>query len=57
MLESLRLMKPAEVLRETVRGQYGPGMIKGKKGDAHRNDPTVADVHGRDLRGRKTGRR
>src|SRR5579859_754302 len=42
LLESLRLMKPAEVLRETVRGQYGSGMIEGKKSFAYRDEPNVS---------------
>src|SRR6476660_946273 len=36
LLESMRLMKPEEVLRETIRGQYGPGIIEGKKSVAYR---------------------
>ena len=42
LLESLRLMTPAEVLRETVRGQYGSGMIEGKKSFAYRDEPNVS---------------
>jgi len=42
LLESIRLMKPEEVLRETVRGQYGSGMIEGKKSLAYRDEPNVS---------------
>ena len=42
LLESMRLMKPEEVLRETVGGQYGPGMIEGKKSLAYRDEPNVS---------------
>src|SRR5258708_23074359 len=31
LLQSMRLMKPEEVLQRTVRGQYGPGVVAGQK--------------------------
>ena len=42
LLESIKLMKPEEVLRDTVRGQYGGGMIEGKKSLAYRDEPNVS---------------
>ncbi len=34
-------MKPEEVLQETVRGQYGPGVVEGKKALGYRQEPNV----------------
>src|SRR5260370_41760075 len=42
LLESMRLMKPEEVLRETIRGQYGPGIIEAKKSIAYRDEANVS---------------
>src|SRR6202035_5441423 len=41
LLRSIRLMKPEEVLRETIRGQYGPGIVGGKKVSGYRQEPNV----------------
>src|SRR5260370_5201351 len=41
LLESMRLMKPEEVLQETVRGQFGPGVVEGKKALGYRQEPNV----------------
>jgi len=41
LLESLRLMKPEEVLQGTVRGQYGVGLVDGKKTPGYREEPDV----------------
>jgi glucose-6-phosphate 1-dehydrogenase len=42
LLESLRLLKPEEVLRQTVRGQYGPGVVNGEKTLGYRQEPNVS---------------
>jgi len=42
LLESLRLMKPEEVLQGSVRGQYGPGLVDGKKTLGYREEPNVS---------------
>ncbi|MEO6754039.1 MAG: glucose-6-phosphate dehydrogenase, partial [Chthoniobacteraceae bacterium] len=41
-LEAMRLLKPEEVLRDTVRGQYGPGEIGGKPTAGYRSEPNVS---------------
>ncbi len=41
LLESMRLLKAEEVLQGTVRGQYGPGLVDGKKTPAYREEPNV----------------
>ena len=42
LLESMRVLKPEEVLRDTVRGQYGPGEIDGKPVAGYREEPGVS---------------
>jgi glucose-6-phosphate 1-dehydrogenase len=42
ILRALRPISPEEVLRDTVRGQYGPGMIDGKLVPGYRSEPNVA---------------
>ena len=42
LLEAMRVLKPDDVLRDTVRGQYGPGMIHGKPVAAYRDEPKVS---------------
>ena len=42
LLEAMRVLKPEDVLRDTVRGQYGPGMIHGKPVAAYRDEPKVS---------------
>ena len=44
VLESMRVLKPEDVLRDTVRGQYGPGMIHDKPTAAYRDEPHVSPV-------------
>lgn len=41
VLEAIRPMEPEEVLANTVRGQYGPGIIDGKNVPAYRTEPDV----------------
>jgi glucose-6-phosphate 1-dehydrogenase len=41
ILRALRPISPEEVLRDTVRGQYGPGMIDGKLVPGYRSEPNV----------------
>ena len=42
LLENMRLLKPEEVLRDTVRGQYGPGKMDGKAVAGYREEPNVS---------------
>ncbi len=42
LLEAMRLLTPEEVLRDTVRGQYGPGEIGGKPTAGYRSEPNVS---------------
>ena len=42
LLEAMRLPKPEEVLRDSVRGQYGPGEIDGKPVVGYRSEPNVS---------------
>ena len=42
LLEALRLPQPEEVLRDTVRGQYGPGGIGGKPTAGYRSETNVS---------------
>ena len=42
LLEAIRISKPADVLRDTVRGQYGPGQINGKPTAGYRDEPGVS---------------
>ncbi len=41
VLEAIRPMEPEEVLANTVRGQYGAGLIGGKSVPAYRSEPDV----------------
>ena len=41
VLEAIRPMSPEDVLSNTVRGQYGPGIIDGKNVAAYRAEPNV----------------
>jgi glucose-6-phosphate 1-dehydrogenase len=42
VLDAIRPMQPEQVLRDAVRGQYGAGMVAGKKVPAYRDEPGVA---------------
>jgi glucose-6-phosphate 1-dehydrogenase len=42
VLDAIRPMSPEQVLRDTVRGQYGEGFIGGKKVPAYRAEPKVS---------------
>ena len=42
LLENMRLLKPEEVLRDTVRGQYGPGKMDGKSVVGYREEANVS---------------
>ncbi|MBI5069153.1 MAG: glucose-6-phosphate dehydrogenase [Deltaproteobacteria bacterium] len=42
VLEAIRPMQPEEILGASVRGQYGEGMVKGKKLPGYRAEPSVA---------------
>jgi glucose-6-phosphate 1-dehydrogenase len=42
LLENLRLLKPEEVLRDTVRGQYGLGKMEEKSVVGYREEPNVS---------------
>jgi glucose-6-phosphate 1-dehydrogenase len=35
-------MTPEQVLRDTVRGQYGPGLVSGRRAPAYRAEPRVS---------------
>jgi glucose-6-phosphate 1-dehydrogenase len=41
VLEAIRPMQPEEVISNTVRGQYGAGVIGGKQVQAYRSEPDV----------------
>jgi len=41
VLESIRPMDPEEILANTVRGQYGAGVVGGKNVPAYRTEPDV----------------
>jgi len=41
VLEAIRPMAPEEVLQAAVRGQYGPGLVDGRKLPAYRAEPSV----------------
>ncbi|MFI5182419.1 MAG: glucose-6-phosphate dehydrogenase [Thermoanaerobaculia bacterium] len=47
VLRSIRPQTPEEILRDTVRGQYGPGAIAGQPVDGYRSE---RDVHPMSLR-------
>ncbi len=42
LLESIRIPKPEEVMRDTVRGQYGPGQADGRPTVGYREEPGVS---------------
>jgi glucose-6-phosphate 1-dehydrogenase len=42
ILRAIRPIAPEDVLRDTVRGQYGPGVVDGKPVPAYRAEPNVA---------------
>ena len=42
VLESIRPMTPEEIIANTVRGQYGAGVINGKNVIGYRDEPDVA---------------
>jgi glucose-6-phosphate 1-dehydrogenase len=42
VLDAIRCMSPEQVLRDTVRGQYGPGFMDGRKVPAYRAEPNVS---------------
>jgi glucose-6-phosphate 1-dehydrogenase len=42
VLNAIRPMQPEEILRRTVRGQYGEGFVDGQKLPAYRAEPFVA---------------
>jgi len=42
LLESMRLLKPEEVLQGTLRGQYGPGVVEGQKTPGYREELNVS---------------
>jgi glucose-6-phosphate 1-dehydrogenase len=42
ILHALQPLTPEEVLRRTVRGQYGEGIIRGERVPAYRAEPNVA---------------
>ncbi len=42
ILHAVQPLTPEDVLNRTVRGQYGPGMIKGEKVASYRSEPLVA---------------
>jgi glucose-6-phosphate 1-dehydrogenase len=42
VLDAIRCMSPEQVLRDTVRGQYGAGLLDGKEVPAYRAEPDVS---------------
>ncbi|HET7752509.1 MAG TPA: glucose-6-phosphate dehydrogenase, partial [Anaeromyxobacteraceae bacterium] len=42
VLDAVRCMTPEQVLRDTVRGQYGAGVVDGEKVPAYRAEPGVS---------------
>jgi glucose-6-phosphate 1-dehydrogenase len=42
VLDAIRCMTPEQVLRDTVRGQYGEGEVDGRKVPAYRAEPHVS---------------
>ncbi len=42
VLEAMRILKPDEVLRDMVRGQYGPGQVNGKAVAGYRDEPGIS---------------
>ena len=45
ILRAIQPMTAEEVLRRTVRGQYGEGMVKGKRATGYRSEVKVARIH------------
>jgi glucose-6-phosphate 1-dehydrogenase len=41
VLRAMQPFTPEEVLRRTVRGQYGPGIVSGKRHPGYREEPNV----------------
>ena len=41
LLRAIRPFEPADVARDAVRGQYGPGEVDGKAGVGYRQEPNV----------------
>jgi glucose-6-phosphate 1-dehydrogenase len=41
VLRAINPFTPQEVLHDSVRGQYGPGVVKGQPRSAYRNEPSV----------------
>jgi glucose-6-phosphate 1-dehydrogenase len=41
VLEAIRPMQPEQILANTVRGQYGEGMVKGQRVPPYRQEPKV----------------
>ena len=42
VLKAIRSMKPEDVLKQAVRGQYGPGVIDGQPAPGYRSEPKVS---------------
>jgi glucose-6-phosphate 1-dehydrogenase len=42
VLKAIRPMQPEQVLQSTVRGQYGEGLVGGRRVPAYRSEPKVA---------------
>jgi glucose-6-phosphate 1-dehydrogenase len=42
VLDAIRAMEPEQVLRDSVRGQYGPGVVGGKRVVGYREEPGVS---------------
>lgn len=42
VLDAIRCMTPEQVLRDTVRGQYGAGLVSGQRVPAYRTEPRVS---------------
>ncbi len=42
VLEAIKPMEPEEILRRTVRGQYGEGIVHGAKVPGYRQEPNVS---------------
>ncbi len=42
VLDAIRSMEPEQVLRDTVRGQYGAGIVNGRRVPAYRAEPKVS---------------
>jgi glucose-6-phosphate 1-dehydrogenase len=42
VLQAMHVPSPEEILRDAVRGQYGPGLVNGKQVPAYRAEPNVS---------------